>query len=518
MLIRDSFAPVSLPKPARTTRKPAPAQDQAQLSVASQLQQCPIGPQLSTLTRSLSRQNRAAGECAATQAAGGPTQAGAAQIQAQMRQGLCPYLSQATQNNPARDWSALNLLREGLEQGHTDPIDFLHGVHENYGPSVQVGDVLFESRPDVVGQILVATENPSADKNKFAKSTLQKHSLGQVYGDHTIFLESGADWKAQRKSLTPHFVGQAVLSEENHQHLQDLTDKHLNALPVGVPVDLNLKLRTLSLDVALSHMFGQNLELNELEQLAGLFERGGKLAQHKLFGIEHQDPQLHEQMNQVADRLIATPTPAPMLQTLLAAPEAKDRKWLREQVLMLTMLGHETTANLLTYSAAELAAHPQDLAELRAEYAATIGNARPTVDQTTGLKFTRNAIKETTREHAPNYLISREALEDVEIEGMRLSAGTQVLMSVQDTNRLPDNDWDPDRAGGKIFSFGGGTRVCMGQVLARLEAAVVLSQLMTRFDLEPTATTDLAPKSDFSSRPQDAHYTLHRTDIAQIEG
>ncbi len=515
MLIRDSFAPVSLPKPARTRKKPAPAADQARLSAASQLQQCPIGPQLSPLTRSLSRQNRAAGESAATQATGGPTQAGAAQIQAQMRQGLCPYLSQATQNNPSQDWSALNLLRQGLEQGQTDPVDFLQAVHQSYGPSFQVGDVLFETRPDVVGHILVASENPSPEKNKFGKSTLQKHSLGQVYGDHTIFLESGADWKAQRKSLTPHFVGQAVLSEDSHQHLQDLTAKHLDALPTNQPVDLNLKLRCLSLDVGISHMFGLQLSMEELEHWAGLFERGGKLAQHKLFGVEHQDPTLQEQLNAVADRLIANPTPAPMLKTLLADPHASDQKWLREQVLMLTLLGHETTANLLTYSAAELAQHPQQLAELRAEYAETIGNARPTVDQTTGLKVTRNAIKESTRQHAPNYLISREALEDVEIEGMKLSAGTQVLMSVQDTNRLPDNDWDPDRAGGKIFSFGGGTRVCLGQVLARLEASVVLSQLMTRFDLQPTASTDLKPHSEFSSRPRDAHYTLHRTDIGQ---
>ncbi|MBX3166823.1 MAG: cytochrome P450 [Candidatus Eremiobacteraeota bacterium] len=500
MLIRDSFAPAPLRRPKRAPKK---AQDSASLSAAAQLRQCPVGPQLSNRSRNLSRQNRALGETAAT-CLGGPAQAATAQIQAQMRQGLCPYLSQAAQNNPTQDWSALNLLRQSLEQGQTDPVDFLHGLHQNYGASVKVGDVLFESRPEVVSQILVATERPK--NTQFGKSTLQKESLGQVYGEQAIFLEEGAAWKAQRKNLQPHFVGRSVLSEENHQHLQDLTDKHLDALPVGIPIDLNLKLRTLSLDVALSHMFGLNLELDELENLAGLFERGGKLAQNKLFGLKHQDPELPGQLNALADRLIASPTPAPTLQTLLADPQAQDKEWLRNQVLMLTMLGHETTANLLTYSAAELVNQPQQLAELRAEYQATIGTARPTVDQTTDLKVTRNLIKDTTREHAPNYLVSREALEDLNLDGMRISAGTQVLMSIQDIN---------EQANGKIFSFGGGARVCMGQVLARLEAAVVLSQLMTRFDLEPTEKTSLAPKSDFSSRPADAHYTLHRTDIGQ---
>ena len=525
MLIRDSFAPVSTPVKVRRRAGTNLVQEETRLSALSQLKQCPIGPQLSTLGRSLSRQNRALGEGSAVSAAGGPTQTATAQIQAQMRQGLCPYLSQATQNNPGQDWSALSLLRQGLEQGQTDPVDFLRGVHESYGASVKVGDVLFESRPDVVGQILVNTQSPVEGRTHFTKSTLQKASLGQVYGDHTIFLESGDEWKAQRSSLQPHFVGKAVTSEANHQHLQDITSKHLDALPTdGTPVDLNLKLRTLSLDVAVSHMFGLNLERGQLEDMAGLFERGGKMAQNKLFGIAHEDAQLRRQLDQVADQLIASPQPAPTLQTLLADPKAQDRQWLREQVLMLTMLGHETTANMLTYSAAELVNHPKELAELRAEYATKMGTAQPTHELTTGLVVTRDAIKETTRQHAPNYLVSREALHDTSVptpDGeMFIAAGTQVLMSIQDTNRKPDNEWNPDREGGKIFSFGGGARVCMGQVLARLEAAIVLSQLMTRFDLEPVATTSLQPKSDFSSRPADAHYriTLHKPDIGPTHG
>ena len=51
---------------------------------------------------------------------------------------------------------------------------------------------------------------------------------------------------------------------------------------------------------------------------------------------------------------------------LLANPQARDRGWLRQQVLMLTLLGHETTANLLTYSAAEISHNPRELAELLA--------------------------------------------------------------------------------------------------------------------------------------------------------
>jgi cytochrome P450 len=452
----------------------------------------------------------------ASLATGGPSQAATAQIQAQFRQGLCPYLAQATQNSPQQDLTALDLMRQGLEQKTLDPVDFFNQLHGQYGPTLKVGEVVFEARPDVVQQILVATDHPDPERDRFTKSQLQRAGLGSTFGEHNLFVEGGQPWRERRALLQPLFLGQAVMSPPNHDHLQAITQKHLDALPCGIPVDLNLKLRALSLDVALSHMFDLNLDRDLLESMAEVFARGGARAQAQTLGLEQDDPGLAQELHQIADRILSH-AQGPVLKALLNSPIAQDPQALRQEVLMLAMLGHETTANLITWSAAEMVLHPGKLQALRAEYAEIVGsNSTPTSAQTAELARVRSTLRETARVHTPNYLISREAKQDVEIStpsgNLRLEAGTQVLMALQEVNRGDDPDhnlaWDPDGDAGRMYSFGGGHRVCMGQVLARLEAAVVLSQLLTRFELEPTMSTSLQPSSDLATRPRDSHYVL----------
>ena len=475
-----------------------------------------MGPSLGVQGRRLQRQHKALSEPFSL-LSGGPAQVATAQVQSQFRQGLCPYLSQATQNSPAQDWSALDALRQGLEEQKLDPVDFFHQIHEQYGPSLSVGNVVFESRPEVVQQILSGSDHSEPGKDHFTKANLQKEGLGPVFGGHTLFVESDQTWRDRRALLQPLFMGDSVMSSSNHDHLLQVASKHLDALPCGTPVDLNSKLRALSLDVALSHMFHLDLEPSELESMARIFARGGQQAQGRMLGVGGDDPELQKDLNAIADRLISSGQSGPVMQALMTSPLAHDPEGLRQEVLMLAMLGHETTANLITWGAADLVAHPQELQALRQEYDLVVGpHQAPTYQQTGHLEQVRSALRESTRVHTPNYLVSRQAKHDVEIStpggDLKVTAGTQILMPLQEVNREADSDhaldWDPAGPGGRMYSFGGGHRVCMGQVLARLEAAVVLSQLMTRFDLEPVATTSMAPHSDLASRPQNSHFVL----------
>lgn len=430
---------------------------------------------------------------------GGPAQAGPALTQAQFRQGLCPYLAQLPPT-AVPDASALHALRQGLEEQKLDPVEFLQGLHQHYGPSFQAGEVLFETRPEVVQRILVDTDHPQPAQNNFTKSGFQKEAMQPLLGDHNIFVASASDWSQRRELLMPYFMGTTVTSAENQRHIAEIAQKHLDALPCGVPVDINQRLRSLSLDVALSHMFQVHLDLSELDQLAGLLGQAAAETQSRMLGLNDTPPSLHQSLDSWADRLIEEGR-SDLLEALKKSPAGQSPESLRQEVLALALLGHETTANLITWSAAELVKHPEQLQRLREQ------------DPSNSVKA---VLRETARVHTPNYLLSRQATRDVSLdtpEGpLHIAKGTQVLMALPEVSRLVEADqqldWDPDREGAKVFSFGGGHRVCLGQVLARLESGIVLQQLMNRFDLTPVESTSLEPLSDLASRPRDSRYVL----------
>ena len=96
-----------------------------------------------------------------------------------------------------------------------------------------------------------------------------------------------------------------------------------------------------------------------------------------------------------------------------------------------------------------------------------------------------NAVEELIRHSPITFVTLRAAVEDVEIAGVRIPAGTIVIVNTGAANRDPAVYDDPDRldisrAGAPpIQTFGGGMHYCLGAHLARLELAEALA-VMTR--------------------------------------
>ncbi len=518
MHIQDRFvSPLATSRPRPSPAGPAsrPAES-LELSPWATLQGCPHGLQASPRGKSLARQAEALADIAATAAAGGPTQAATSQLLAQFRQGLCPYLAQATQQQPG-DWSALNLLRQELEAGRLDPVEFLGRAHDHYGPSFQVGEVLFESRPMAVQQVLVETDGSKPERRNYEKSAFLHQGLGATFGGDSLFLLSGSDWKSRRELLAPFFLGDHVFTPETHEKILNTTHQHFRRWAgEPQPLDLNHKLRSLTLDIAVQHIFGQKLEPAEAEAMAKQLAEASRVAQQQVLGVG-QDSTPLAGLQEVADRLLRDRRRGEprndAIQALLDSPLGERPQELRQEVVTLALLAHETTANLLSWACAQLVAHPEAVAELRQEYLDEIGAQSPTQQQIQGLDSARKALRETTRLHAPNYLLSRQVVQPVELEGRQLRPGTQVLMSLQDVNKDPEQHpegeiWNPDRKDSRMYSFGAGQRVCLGQVLARYESQLILSQLFQHFDLKAVGADTLHPHSDLATRPANGTYEL----------
>ena len=85
----------------------------------------------------------------------------------------------------------------------------------------------------------------------------------------------------------------------------------------------------------------------------------------------------------------------------------------------------------------------------------------------------------------PLHLFNRYALEDVELDGIRLQTGDRIGLLLgaanRDPRRFPDPDrFIPDRSPNPHVSFGAGIHFCVGAPLARLEILIALRVLFER--------------------------------------
>lgn len=168
--------------------------------------------------------------------------------------------------------------------------------------------------------------------------------------------------------------------------------------------------------------------------------------------------------------------PPPGLLTWLAEPDPEhgrlsDLEIVANAVLLVTA-AIDTTAGLIGNAIHCLVTRPEWLARLRAEPSRVAG-----------------AIEETLRFEPPALSCTRSAGEDLELAGVAIPAGSQLLLGLaaagRDPARHPDPDrFDPERDPAGGLGFGGGRHFCLGAALARLEARVALERLLVRSPIE----------------------------------
>ncbi len=156
--------------------------------------------------------------------------------------------------------------------------------------------------------------------------------------------------------------------------------------------------------------------------------------------------------------------------------------------LILLAAGFDTTANMLSLGVFALLQNPEQLAALRAEPAL--------IDQ---------AVEELLRYLSVAKSFMRTALEDVEVGGQTIEAGTTVVLSYNTANRDPERYADPHvldlrRDAGGHLAFGHGIHLCLGAQLARIEMRVAVTALLGRFPSLRLAV----PAEDVALRPEAA--------------
>ena len=137
--------------------------------------------------------------------------------------------------------------------------------------------------------------------------------------------------------------------------------------------------------------------------------------------------------------------------------------------LLLLDGGAETTRTVIAWTLLSLADHPNEWDKLQSGADLDV------------------AVEEFIRWVTPIHNFCRVATEDVELHGVTINKGQQVLMAYPAANRDPAHFEDPEtfdvtRTPNNHIAFGFGTHFCMGASLARLEIKTFFAQLIERVE------------------------------------
>jgi cytochrome P450 len=170
----------------------------------------------------------------------------------------------------------------------------------------------------------------------------------------------------------------------------------------------------------------------------------------------------------------------------------------RDEVMTLFFAGHETTANLLSWTWLLLAQSPETMARLRQELLIALGESSPTYATLEKLPLTLRIIQESMRLYPPVYAVGRVAERDVDIGDVQVPKGMTIAVNVYGMHRREDlfpepERFDPDRftpereaalPRSAYMPFGSGPRVCIGAHFAQMEAHLLLATMARRATLE----------------------------------
>ena len=373
-------------------------------------------------------------------------------------------------------------------------VPFLTETTQRYGNLVAFAlpwrSYVLVNDPPLIKDVLVTQQHA------FVKS-LGTRALKVLLGEGLLTSEDPLH-RTMRRIVQPAFHHEriAAYAREMERHAEDFAER----IEPGNTFDLHAAMTELTLRIATTTLFGSDesglsrvvsdaLRLM-MEEFPYALMPLGRLLQRLPLPSTRRFERARATLDAVIYDLIARrrrePDGSDALSMLLAETDAEtgDRmtdEQVRDEVMTLFMAGHETTANLLTWTFYLLARNPDVAQGLQAAAAKGDGT------------FVRRVLHETLRFYPPAWLLGRETVGDVTLaDGSRIPAKTTVFISPKILHVRADlfadpMRFDPDRWLGAppppfaFVPFGGGARRCIGEEFAWMEASIVLLAVARRY-------------------------------------
>ncbi len=379
-------------------------------------------------------------------------------------------------------------------------------------------DLYMVNDPALVRRVM---QDEAAD---FPKSPQTGEALGPLLGE-SIFTTNGAQWQRQRQMMNPAFA-QARLNVA-FPAMRDATADmlaRLAQLPDGAEYDVEVEMTHVTADIIFRTIFSQPMGGEDARRIFEAFARYQALAPRlmlpSVYGVRWlvwpwdtwRSRRAAREIRGLLEKLIrpryeayCAGQPTGEVDILQAFMEARDDatgqpfgfEELVDQVAMLFLAGHETSASALTWALHMLANSPHIQERMVAEHREVVGDRPPQTGDMKQLRLAWNVFRETLRLFPPVGFVARQATQACPMRGKQVKAGATIVVSPwliqRHRNIWPQPDaFDPDRWDDEAsresqrqgyLPFGMGPRVCLGAAFALQEATLILSSLIARYRL-----------------------------------
>ncbi|GAC1301429.1 MAG: cytochrome P450 [Vulcanimicrobiaceae bacterium] len=400
-----------------------------------------------------------------------------------------------------------------------------------YGPvsSLPLGPqrIVFVDEPRLIEELLVTRQH------EFVRDT-GASLLRELVGEGLLTTDDPAHLR-RRRLMQPAFHRARVAAYA--QTIVGETERVVAGWDLARPLDLGAEMARLALAAVGASLFGADLrdEASAVASvLARVTQRGGALAgllavAGPLLGPLRRAfpgrasllfPRERAELEAIVAPLIARERErtggGDLLSLLLEARDesgaALDDEAIRNEVCTLILAGHETTANALTWTWYLVGRHPAVEARLVAELETVLAGRAPALADVPRLPYVGQVFDEALRLYPPAAAFARRPLRATELGGYALPRGASVFVSPFVTQRnaryfadplafAPDR-WQsaaPPRFA--YFPFGGGSKMCIGEPFARLEAILALATIVPRYRFERIERAPLVPAAGALLKP-----------------
>lgn len=407
------------------------------------------------------------------------------------------------------------------------PMAFMKRSHDELGDMAWLQspfrDVVLVFKPDYIKYIL-------QENNKDFRKSFGYDELQLLLGNGLLTSE-GEVWRKQRRLAQPAFHKErlAYLVNIMGDVVSDFANQWKVKYKPGDEINITYEMNKLALEVVSRTLFQADISEQQIqvlnESLGIVIEVGALRIRDPLqpprwvpTGPNRRSAKAVKEIRSIVSgiiekRLKSTERFDDLLDMLIHSidEETGERmtpEALMDEVMTIFIAGHETTANALAFTWYLLASHPEECEKLKNEIH-SIQVEKPAIQHLRELKYHRMVIDESLRLYPPAWLIGRQGLKMEKFGNYDLpklcTYGIPVfIIHRSKTYWSQPDEFIPGRFSEEnvgiipkfaYFPFGGGPRLCIGQMFAIYEMQIALFILWKQFSFEiiPNYKLELEP-------------------------